>query len=240
MSTVAQTPPSVALPQWSSRDAFRVRLGALCLVGASIAEVLGLLLRGPLASPGGSPIWFAEVSASPTFHLGWGLLLPSAMVQCFAWLALYRWRLDSPEERWAFWGTVLAIGSIIAFLPVAGALGFTSQEAAAAQAAGQSGAVALVAETAEGPFARIFLLVSVLTGLIATAIWSRVLWHSPRLPRWVVAFYILHTVTQSITSPMFPPWGYRLERLGATAMLLAAALIAVRIWQDTATTPSTA
>ena len=80
-------------------------------------------MRGPLASPGGAPAWFAEVSSSPTLHLGWGLLLPSAMVQCFAWLALYRWRRDSSDERSAFWGMIVAIGSIIAFLPVAGALG---------------------------------------------------------------------------------------------------------------------
>ncbi len=219
---------------WVLRDAFRIRLGGLCLLGASIAELLGLIFRGPLASPGGAPTWFAAVSASPTLHLGWGLLLPSSMVQCFAWLALYCWRRNSTDERWAFWGMILAIGSIIAFLPVAGALGFTAQEAAAAEAAGQNGAIALVAATAEGPFARIFLLVSVLTGLMAVVVWSRVLWRVPHLTHWVVPMYIFHTVTQSVTSPMFPPWGYLMERLGAVCMLVAAAAIAARIWQDTA------
>ncbi|HEY0746563.1 MAG TPA: hypothetical protein VGD63_07685 [Steroidobacteraceae bacterium] len=220
---------------WSARDACRVRLGALCLLLASIGELLGLAFRGPMASPGGAPAWFAAVSASPTLHLGWGLLLPSSMLQCFGWLALYRWRRDTPDESVAFWGMILLIGSIVAFLPVAGALGFVSQEAAAAQAAGQSGAVALVAATAEGPFARIFLLVSVLAGLIGVILWARVLWRASGLAHWVVFFLIFHTVTQSITSPMFPPWGYRLERLGAVGMLLVSASIAARIWRDTAT-----
>ena len=240
MSVVAPAPPawSALSPSWSPRDAFRVRLGAGCLVGANIAELLGVLFRGPLASPGGAPLWFVAVSTSPTLHLGWGLLLSSAMLQCFAWLALYRWRRDSVDEDWAFGGMILAIGSIVVFLPVAGAMGFTSQEAAVAQEAGLSGAVALVAATAEGPFARIFLLVSVLTGLMATVVWSRVLWRVPRLARWVVPLFVLHTVTQSITSPMFAPWGYRLERLGAVAMLLVGAAVATRIWRDTARGPA--
>ena len=218
---------------WSPRDSSRVRLGAMCLVVAGIAELLGVIFRGPLASPSGAPAWFAVVSASPTLHLGWGLLLPSAMLQCFGWLALYRWRRDTADERLAFWGMIFVIGSIIAFLPVAGALGFVSQEAAAAEAAGQNGAVALVAATAEGPFARIFLLISVLTGLIAVALWSQVLLRVSRLGLWLVPLYVFHTVTQSITSPMLPPWGYRLERLGAVGMLLFSAVIAARIWQDT-------
>ncbi len=236
--TPASSASSVPLRSWSPRDAFRVRLGAACLIGASIAELLGVLFRGPLASPGGAPLWFVAVSNSPTLHLGWGLLLSSAMAQCFAWVALYRWRRDTVDEGWAFWGTILAVGSIIVFLPVAGALGFTSHEAAIAQEAGQNGAVALVAATAEGPFARIFLLVSVLTGIAATITWSRVLWRVPQLASWVVPLYVLHTVTQSITSPMFAPWGYRLERLGAVAMLLVAVSIATRIWRDTASGPA--
>ncbi len=236
MSVVAPAPPAWSAPSvaWSGRDALRVRLGAGCLIGANIAELFGVLFRGPLASPGGSPQWFVVVSTSPTLHLGWGLLLSSGMVQCFAWLALYRWRRGSGDESCAFWGMILAIGSIIVFLPVAGALGFSSQEAAAAQQAGQSGAVALVAATAEGPFARIFLLVSVITGIIATIVWSWVLWRVPRLARWVVPLFILHTVTQSIASPMFAPWGYRLERLGTIAMLLVGTSIATQIWRDTA------
>jgi len=132
----------------------------------------------------------------------------------------------------------LAVGSIIVLLPVVGALGFTSYEAAIAQEAGQNGAVALVAATAEGPFARIFLLVSVLIGIMATIAWSRVLWRVRQLARWVVPLYVLHTVTQSITSPMFAPWGYRLERLGAVAMLLVGVTIATKIWRDTASAPA--
>ena len=99
MSLVASAPPASSTPSfsWSGRDAFRVRVGAGCLIGANIAELLGVLFRGPLASPGGAPHWFVVVSTSPTLHLGWGLLLSSAMIQCFAWLALYRWRRGSAD-----------------------------------------------------------------------------------------------------------------------------------------------
>ncbi|HVN45550.1 MAG TPA: hypothetical protein VMT66_09865 [Steroidobacteraceae bacterium] len=211
-----------------------MRLGALCLVSAALAEIPGLIFRGPLASPARAPGWFIEVSVSPKLHVGWVLLLTGAMLQCFGWLAVYRWRRDSSQESWAFWGMVLSITAIIAFLPVSGALGFTAHEAALAEAAGARGAVALVAATAEGPVARIFLIVSVLTGLIAIVLWSGVLWRVPSLARWVVPLLILHTVTQSITAPILPPWGYRLERLGALGFAVACAAIAVRIWRDAA------
>jgi hypothetical protein len=115
---------------------------------------------------------------------------------------------------------ILTIASIIAFLPV-----------------GQRGAVELVAGTAEGPFARQFLIVSVLTGLVAVGFWARVLWRVSFPLRWGAALLILHTITQSITSPMFPPWGYRLERVGALAFVLLAATLAMHIWRDTAPNP---
>jgi hypothetical protein len=236
MSVAASSSESVRpfSTSWSARGAFRVRLGTLCLLFAASTELLGLVLRGPLVSPGGAPNFFMQVSASPTLHLGWGLLMSSAMLQCFGWLAVYRWRRDSRDERLAFWAMILTIVSIVTFLPVSGALGFTSHEAALAEAAGQRGAVELVARTAEGPFARQFLIVSVLTGLVAVGLWARVLWRVSALPRWVAVFLIVHTITQSITSPMFPPWGYRLERVGALAFMLAAATLVLHSWRDTA------
>lgn len=196
-------------------------------------ELIGLLFRGPLTSPGFAPAFFVQVSSSPTLHLGWGLLLPSAMLQCFGWLAVCRWRSDSADERPAFWAMFLSIAAVIVFLPVSGALGLTSHEAALAESAGQHGAVALVAATAEGPFARKFLIVSVLSGLVAIGIWSRVLWRAPRLGHWVVPLLVLHTITQSVTAAMFQPWGYRLERLGAVGFLLASAALTICIWRDT-------
>ena len=237
MSVMAASPSqsisSPASEAWSANSAFRVRLGAMCLLSAAALELLGLSFRGPLTSPAGDPAAFVRVSSSPTLHLGWGMLLPAAMLQCFGWLAVYRWRFDSIDERWAFRGMVLMLTSIIVFLPVSGALGLTSHEASLAETGGQHGAVALVAATAEGPFARKFLLVSVLTGLFAVGAWSRALWRVSRAGPWWASLLILHTITQSITSPMFAPWGYRLERLGAVAFLMVSVDIARRIFMDT-------
>jgi type IV secretory pathway VirB2 component (pilin) len=216
----------------SFMPALRVRLGACCLLAAALAELLGLLWRGPLTSPGFAPVFFQQVSSSPTLHLGWGLLLPGEMLQCFGWLGVYCWRRDAAEEPVAFWATILSITAIIVFLPVWGALGLTSHEAALAESAGWHGAVALVAATAEGPFARKFLIVSVLSGLLAVALWSRALWRVPKLGVWVVPLLILHAMTQSVTAAMFQPWGYRLERLGALGFVFATAALTVRIWRD--------
>src|SRR5579859_5761551 len=90
----------------AGRDGYRIRAGAACLVAAALAEVAGLLLRGPLTSPMGAPTRFIEVSSSSTLHLSWELLLPAAMLQCFGWLAVYAWLRPSVEERWAFRGMI--------------------------------------------------------------------------------------------------------------------------------------
>jgi hypothetical protein len=213
-------------------------MGALCLLLAGALESVGLLFRGPLTSPGAAPARFLEVSLSPTFHLGWGLLLPAAMLQCFGWLAVYRWRRDSPQERWVFRAMILSITAIIVFLPVSGALGLTSHEASLAERAGEHGAVAWVAATAEGPFARNFLIVSVLAGLVAVGCWCRAL-VSVLGAGWA-ALLVLHTVTQSITAPVFGIWGYRLECVGSLAFVAACTVVAVRIWRDTVQRPSAA
>ena len=215
-----------------ARDALRVRVGAACFAVAALLEVIGLLFRGPLTSPARAPARFVQVSSSSTLHLSWELLLSAAMLQCFGWLAVYGWARASAEERWAFRGMIFAIASLIVLLPVWGAFGLTSHEAALAETAGQHGAVALVGATAEGPVARKFLVVSVLAGLVATGIWSRVFWRAGSSIRWIVPLMILHTISTSITAPLFPPWGFRLERLGAFAFLIVGTVVALHIWRD--------
>jgi hypothetical protein len=214
-------------------DTRRLRCGAVCLLGAGLAEVAGVLLRGPLTSPERSPADFVSVSSSQTLHAAWELLLPAAMLQCFGWGAVYLWRRRSADERWAFRAAVLAILALIVFLPVWGAFGLTSHEAALAEVAGQRGAVALIAATAEGVVARKFLVVSVISGLVAVGIWARVLWRVRGLSHLVPALLVLHTVTQSVTAPLLPPWGYRFECLGAVGFAAACAVLSARMWRDT-------
>lgn len=234
MSVATSMSPSRAAPlSWSDRDSLRIRLGTLCLLAAALAELIGILYRGPLTSPGRAPALFMAVSASSTLHLGWGLLLSAQMLECVGWVAVYCWLRDSAEERWAFWGALFAIAALIVFLPVWGAFGLTSHEATLAEQAGQHGAAALVAATSEGPMAKKFLIVAVLSALIAVGIWSRVFWRVAAM-RWLVPLLILHTITESVTAPMLGPWGYRLERLGALAYVLVCAAIARRIWRDLA------
>jgi hypothetical protein len=219
---------------WARRDATRIRLGMLCLLASGVLTVVGLTLRGPIVDPARFPAEFVAVSTSGTHYLAWSLLLPSLVIQCFGWLALYHWLRDSREERLAFWGTMLSIAGNLFFLPSVGVLAFLSEVASKAHAAGSPDALALVTAGIQGPFALPFLMGSGLTLLAGVVLFTVVLWRTPKLPRWIAPLYALHAVFLTVTAPQFQPWGYRLEKVGGALLLVVTAVIVARVWRDTA------
>jgi hypothetical protein len=219
---------------WNKRDAGRIRLGMVCLAISAVFTVVGLTLRGPIIDPARFPAEFVAVSTSGTHYAAWSFLLPSLVIQCFGWLALYRWLKDTPQERLAFWGTMLSIAGNLFFLPSVGVLAFLSEVASKAHQAGSTDALALVTAGIQGPFALPFLMGSGLTLLAGVILFTIVLWKSPKLPRWIAPLYLLHAVFLTVTAPQFQPWGYRLEKVGGVLLLVVTAVIVTRVWKDTA------
>jgi len=210
------------------RNRFRIRLGLACLLATGVLTVIGLHLRGPIVDPAKYPELFVAVSLSPTHHLAWSLLLPSLVVQCFGWLALYAWLRETREERLAFWGTMLSIAGNLLFLPSVGVLAFVSQEAARAHAAGNPEALAIVTTAIQGPFALPFLMGSGLVLLAGVLLFTLVLWRSPRLPRWTAIPYFLHSLFLTVLAPE----SYVLERIGGWLLLTVTIAIVMRVWRD--------
>jgi hypothetical protein len=206
----------------------------LCLLASGVFTVVGLALRGPIVDPAKFPAEFVTVSTSGTHYLAWSFLLPSLVIQCFGWLALYHWLRGTREERLAFWGTVLSIAGNLFFLPSVGVLAFVSEAAARASAAGDPNALALVTTGIQGPFALPFLMGSGLTLLAGVVLFTIVLWKTPRLPRWIAPLYALHAVFLTVTAPQFQPWGYRLEKIGGVLLLVVTVVIVTRVWRDPA------
>ena len=219
---------------WDKRDAGRIRLGMLCLATSAVFTVIGLTLRGPIVDPARFPAEFVAVSTSGTHYLAWTFLLPSLVIQCFGWLALYHWLRDTREERLAFWGTVLSIAGNLFFLPSVGVLAFMSEVASRVHLAGNPDALALVTAGIQGPFALPFLMGSGLTLLAGVILFTVVLWKTPKLPRWIAPLYFLHAVFLTVTAPQFQPWGYRLEKVGGALLLVVTLVIVTRVWKDTA------
>lgn len=221
------------------RDAARIRLGMLCLLTAGVCTVIGLGLRGPIIDPAKFPAEFVAVTTSGTHYLAWSFLLPSLVIQCFGWLALYHWLRGTREEPLAFWGTVLSIAGNLFFLPSVGVLAFLSEAAARAAASGDPNALALLTTGIQGPFALPFLMGSGLTLLAGVVLFTLVLWRTPRLPQWIAPLYALHAVFLTVTAPQFQPWGYRLEKVGGVLLLVVTLVIVVRVWRDPAPKGST-
>jgi hypothetical protein len=219
---------------WNRRDATRIRLGMLCLLTSAVFTVVGLTLRGPIIDPARFPAEFVAVSTSGTHYLAWSFLLPSLVIQCFGWLALYRWLRDTREERLFFWGTVTSIAGNLFFLPSVGVLAFTSEVASRAHQAGNPDALALVTAGIQGPFALPFLMGSGLTLLAGVVLFTIGLWKTPKLPRWIALPYFQHAVFLTVTAPQFQPWGYRLEKVGGALLLVVTLVIVSRVWRDTA------
>jgi len=215
---------------YSARDLSRIRLGLICLLISGVFTVVGLHLRGPIVDPAKLPDLFVQVSLSGTHYTAWAFLLPSLVVQCFGWLALYHWLRDTPQERLAFWGTMLSIAGNLLFLPSVGVLAFMSEVASAAHAAGNPDALGMITAGIQGPFALPFLMASGLVLLAGVLIFTLVLWKSPKLPRWTAIPYLLHSLFLTILAPQ----SYVLERIGGWLLLVVTLAIVWRVWTDTA------
>ncbi len=214
----------------TNRDLFRIRLGLVCLLVSGVFTVVGLNLRGPIVDPARLPELFVQVSTSGTHYLAWSFLLPSLVIQCFGWLALYHWLRDTPQERLAFWGTMLSIAGNLLFLPSVGVLAFMSEVASSQHLAGNAQALPMITAGIQGGFALPFLMGSGLVLLAGVVLFTIVLWTSPKLPRWTAIPYLLHSLFLTVVAPQ----SYVLERTGGWLLLVVVIAIAWRVWQDTA------
>ena len=214
---------------FSRRDLRRIRVGMLGVLLPGVLSVIGLQLRGPIVDPEKFPDLFATVSLSTTHYAAWSLLLPSLVIQCFGWLALYHWLRDTAQERLAFWGTMLSMGGNLLFLPSVGVLAFISAEAAGLYTAGNQAALQIVVQGIQGPFALPFLMGSGLMLLAGVVLFTIVLWKSPKLPRWTAVPYLLHSLCLTIIAPQ----SYALERVGGLLLLIVSLAISIRVWRDT-------
>lgn len=213
----------------SARDAFRIRLGMLCLLASGVLSAIGLPLRGPIVLPNVDPVRWAEVALLPTHDLAWALLLPSLTIQLFGFLALYAYVKDSDQDGLAFWGMVLSIAGNGLFLPSTGILAFIDPELARLAQSGVADGAKIATAGVEGPLSFAILASSGIILLIGSALVSVLLWKSPLLPRWTAVPYFLHALALTIVAPQ----SYVLERLGGLLLLITAAAITWRVWRDT-------
>lgn len=210
----------------TTRDSTRLRLGALCLVVSGVCSAIGLPLRGPIVLPQEDPQLWAEVASIETHFLAWTLLLPSLVIQCFGFMAVYAAAADSAEDGLAFWGMVFSVAGNALFLPFTGVLAFVDPAVAALYQAGQTHAVAVSAAAIEAPLAGAVLAGSGILLLGGSVLFAVVLWRSPRLPAWTAAPYLYHALALTLLAPL----SYTVERSGGLVLLVVSLAIARAVW----------
>lgn len=213
----------------SARDAFRVRLGILCLLASGVFSAIGLPLRGPIVLPKANPEHWAQVALIPTHDLAWAILLPSLVIQLFGFFALYVYVKDTREDSLAFWGMVLSIAGNGLFLPFTGILAFIDPELGRLTQAGSAEGVRIAAQGVEGALSGPILAASGILLLIGSVLVTVLLWRSPKLPRWTAVPYLLHALALTIVAPL----SYTMERIGGLLLLIVTVAITARVWKET-------
>ena len=216
------------------RDILRIRLGIALLVVSGVMTVAGLALRGPnpVDGHGLDVAAFVAVSLAPTHALTWAILLSNLTVQIFAWMALWAFLRDTPEEPLAFWGMVLSIIGNGLFLPIAGIVALTAPMVARLYREGNEAVIAIADSAIFGPLALPFLIASAFALLFGAALTALVLWRSPLLPSWTAIPYFLH----GLCLTFFAQVHFALEFSGGPLLLASALGIAAAVWRHTGQT----
>jgi hypothetical protein len=214
----------------TGQDAFRIRLGALALLASGVLSAVGLYLRGPIIDQATRPEAFSQAAVSPFHMAAWSLLLPSLVIQCFGFLALYAVVAHTPLDRLGFWGMVLSIAGNGLFLPFSGIIAFISPPVGQLYLGGQTNAIEIVNAGLAGLFAAPFFIGSALLLLVGSILVGLLLWRAPNLPRWTAIPYVLHALCLTFIAP----YSYPLEFTGGILLLVSTAAIAWAIWQQTA------
>lgn len=213
----------------SRRDALRVRTGILFLLASGVFSTIGLPLRGPIVLPEDDPALWARVALMDTHDLAWALLLPSLVIQCFGFLALYAYVADTQQDGIAFWGAMLSIAGNGLFLPFAGILAFVDPAIAQLYQAGDTGVLAVASAGVQAPLSGALLALSGLLLLAGSILVSLLLWRSPLLPTWTALPYFYHALALTVLAPL----SYAVERSGALVLLVVTIAIARAVWTHT-------
>ncbi|MBA3582288.1 MAG: hypothetical protein H0W44_07535 [Gammaproteobacteria bacterium] len=207
----------------------RIRLGIFCLLASGILTVIGLYLRGPIIDQVTHTDAYVAGALASTHVYAWSLLIPSLVIQCFGWIALWAYVKDTPQEGLAFWGMVLSIIGNGLFLPFTGVIAFVSPAVAQLYIEGLPAAIGIVNSGLAGSFALPFLILSALTLLIGAILHSIVLWKSSLLPTWTALPYLWHALALTFIAPL----SYAAEFSGGVCLLLTTAAITLNVWRQT-------
>lgn len=214
----------------TQRDALRIRLGILCLLASGVLSAIGLPLRGPIVLPQDAPDLWAQVALLDTHRLAWAILLPSLVIQCFGFLALYACVKDSSQDGIAFWGVMLSIAGNGLFLPYTGILAFVDPAIAQLYQDGDTQVLAISSAGVEAPLSGALLAASGIMLLAGSVLVSLLLWKSPVLPAWTAIPYLYHALALTVLAPL----SHVVECSGGFVLLIVAIAIARAVWKNTA------
>ncbi len=212
----------------SARDSARIRIGMAFLIASGVISVVGLWMRGPVVNQLIDPDGWAALNATAGFANSWWILLPNLVFQMFAWVALWAFMRDTPQERLAFWGSALSIAGNGFFLPHTGVIAFSSPAVARLYLDGDTAAIAAINAGLFGPVAFPFLLASAVLLMVGAILHGIMIWKSPRLPTWAAIPYVLHAAGLTFAAQ----FSYMLEYTGAIMLLLSGTAVGVAVWRQ--------
>jgi len=204
-----------------------IRFGLSALALSGLLFALGILLRGPidLADPGSC----CRAAVPPNYVPAWIIILVGGVLHLYGVLGLYRYLTYRADSLTAFLAAWLRIAGNALFLPLPAFLAVDAPAVAELYQAGQPEAIAVVEAHFTGPVGMALLGVGAVADLVATLLFAIVIWRDGRLPRWTaVAFALsLPLLVFPVTLPS--------EFLGAVLLLISAAAIARKGWQESGT-----
>ncbi len=220
----------------STRQESRIRMGAASLLLSALLFSACVLLRGKSIIPTVDPVGWATAAVQKSTYRGWYFALVAQVLQVFGLLALWSYLGRKGSERLAFTGTMLSIAGAMLIMPLFGFLAFVAPTIGRIAETDQSVAIQVASTLFATPVSMGFMAIAGCLYIAGSLLMAIALWRTRIVARAIAVLYFV----QAPLLAMSP--SHTLEIAGALALTIAAALITVRIWTDSAVdnTPASA
>lgn len=200
-----------------------IRFGLIALALSGLLFTLGIALRGPsdLADPGSC----CRAAFSPTFRTGWTIIVVGAVLPLYGFFGLYRYLTYQAENLITSLAFVLSIAAIALFLPLATFFAVNGPVIAELYQQGNQEVIAVVEANFTNALGLALLGVRAVAWIIGPILFAVAIWRDRRLPKWTGVLFALSFL-------LLIPVTFTTELLGAVLLLISAAMMAWKGWQE--------
>jgi hypothetical protein len=212
----------------NARQDSRVRMGVAGLLISALLFSACVLMRGKSIIPTVDPVGWAAAAAQKNTYRSWYFAIIAQVLQVFGVLGLWAFLARKGSERLAFTGAMMTVAGAVLVMPLFGFLAFIAPTVGRVAQQDQGVAIQIASAMFVTPVSLAFLGVSGLLYIVGSLLLAVAMWRARVVPRAIPVLYFVQAPLL-VVAP-----NHTLEIAAVLALTVASAVIAVRVWTDSA------